>query len=128
MLEGCRFDERAGQFVVNFFNEFLVHTLGQWAGQPFALLDWQREEVVMPLFGWKRPDGTRRFRRAYIEVPKKNGKSTLCGGLALFLLVADGEPRDKSTELRRIGSRRGSSSVRRPTWWRPPANWVSAWR
>ena len=47
----------------------------------------------MPLFGWKRPDGTRRFRRAYIEVPKKNGKSTLCGGLALFLLVADGEPR-----------------------------------
>ena len=67
--------------------------MGQWAGQPFTLLPWQRDDVVMPLFGWKRADGTRRFRRAYIEVPKKNGKSTLCGGLALYLLVADGEPR-----------------------------------
>ena len=35
VMEGCRFDEQAGQFVVDFFNEFLVHTLGQWAGQPF---------------------------------------------------------------------------------------------
>ena len=63
-------------------------------GRPaVSLLDWQRDEVVMPLFGWRREDGTRRFRTAYIEVPKKNGKSTLCGGLALYLLIADGEPR-----------------------------------
>jgi phage terminase large subunit-like protein len=91
--EGYWYDEPAGQYVVEFFEQFLNHTMGQWAGQPFTLLDWQRDDVVMPLFGWKRADGTRRFRRAYIEVPKKNGKSTLCGGLALYLLVADGEPR-----------------------------------
>ena len=93
MREGCYFDERAGRFVVEFFETFLRHTLGQWAGQPFTLLPWQRDDVVLPLFGWKRQDGTRRFRKAYIEVPKKNGKSTLCGGLALYLLIADGEPR-----------------------------------
>ena len=91
--EGCRFDEEAGLYVVEFFDRFLVHTLGQFAGQPFELLCWQRDDVVMPLFGWKRQDGTRRFRKCYIEVPKKNDKSTLCGGLALYLLLADGEPR-----------------------------------
>lgn len=95
LAEGCYFDERAGIFVVQFFERFLRHTLGQWSGQPFTLLDWQRDDIVIPLFGWKRADGTRRFRKAYIEVPKKNGKSTLCGGLALYLLIADGEPRAK---------------------------------
>jgi len=93
LAEGCYFDERAGIYVVQFFEKFLKHTLGQWSGQPFTLLDWQRDDIVMPLFGWKRADGTRRFRKAYIEVPKKNGKSTLCGGLALYLLIADSEPR-----------------------------------
>lgn len=75
IAEGCYFDERAGRFVVEFFETFLRHTLGQWAGQPFKLLDWQRDDIVMPLFGWKREDRTRRFRKAYIEVPKKNGKA-----------------------------------------------------
>jgi phage terminase large subunit-like protein len=90
---GCWFDVKAGEHVVRFCSKFLRHTMGQWAGEPFELLDWQRDDVVMPLFGWRRKDGTRRYRRAYIEVPKKNGKSTLCGGLALYLLIADGEPR-----------------------------------
>jgi phage terminase large subunit-like protein len=90
---GCWFDRQAADRVEQFFTRFLRHTLGQWAGQPFQLLDWQRDDFLMPLFGWKREDGTRRFRRAYVEVPKKNGKSTLCGGLALYLLLADGEPR-----------------------------------
>ena len=40
-------------------------------------MDWQWEQIIAPLFGWKRQDGTRRYRRGYIEVPKKNGKSTL---------------------------------------------------
>lgn len=91
--EGCYFDEPAGLYVVEFFETFLRHTMGQWAGKPFKLLDWQRDDIVMPLFGWRRADGTRRYRKAYIEVPKKNGKSTLCGGLALYFLIADGEPR-----------------------------------
>jgi phage terminase large subunit-like protein len=72
VMEGCRFDLPAAQRVRTFFTKFLRHSKGQWAGQPFALLDWQWREVVAPLFGWKRADGSRRYRRAYIEVPKKN--------------------------------------------------------
>lgn len=75
-----------------FFLRYLRHSKGQWAGQPFELLPWQWTDVVQPLFGWLRADGTRRFRRAYIEIPKKNGKSTLSSGIALYLLCADQEP------------------------------------
>ena len=89
---GCWFDIEAAERVRAFFRRFLRHSKGKWAGQPFELLEWQWRDVVAPLFGWKRPDGTRRFRKAYIEVPKKNGKSTLCAGLGLYLLVGDNEP------------------------------------
>jgi phage terminase large subunit-like protein len=76
-----------------FFRRFLRHSKGKgFAGKPFELLPWQWDQVIRPLFGWRRKDGTRRFRKAYIEIPKKNGKSTLCAGLALYLLTKDGEP------------------------------------
>ncbi len=86
------FDERAAKVAVNFFEKLLVHSKGEWAGLPFKLQDWQRDDVIRPLFGWKRADGTRRYRTAYIEIPRKNGKSTLCAGIALYLVFADGEP------------------------------------
>lgn len=92
LLQGCRPDPKAADHVVDFFARFLKHSKGEWNNQPFTLLDWQRDGVVKPLFGWKRPDGLRRFRRAGIWVPKKNGKSTLAAGLALYLLDADDEP------------------------------------
>lgn len=85
------FDEKAAQVAVNFFERLLVHSKGEWAGKPFRLQPWQRDQIIKPLFGWKRQDGTRKFRRAYIEVPRKNGKSTLSSGIALYLLFADGE-------------------------------------
>ena len=59
-------------------------------GETFALAPWQAF-VVGSLFGWQRADGLRRFRTAYCAVPRKNGKSTLSAGIALYLLVADGE-------------------------------------
>ncbi|MEX1230060.1 MAG: terminase TerL endonuclease subunit [Planctomycetaceae bacterium] len=83
---------RGAERVRTFFTRFLRHSKGEWADKPFTLLDWQWEEVIAPLFGWLRPDGTRRFRRGYIEVPKKNGKSALFSGLGLYLLVGDHEP------------------------------------
>jgi phage terminase large subunit-like protein len=92
VLAGCWFDREAGERVCDFFERFLVHTKGEWAGKPFALFDWQKKDLVMPLFGWRRRNGERRFRKAYVEVPKKNGKSGLCSGIALYLLMADGEP------------------------------------
>lgn len=89
--QGCYFDDAAADRVRSFFR-FLRHSKGEFAGRPFELLAWQWEQVIRPLFGWKRADGTRRYRRAYIEIPKKNGKSTICAGLALYLAIADREP------------------------------------
>ena len=86
------YDEVAAEMAVSFFESLLTHVKGEWAGQPFLLEDWQKDEIIRPLFGWKREDGTRRYRTAYIEVPRKNGKSSLSAGLGLFLLFADGEP------------------------------------
>jgi phage terminase large subunit-like protein len=91
VARGCYYDPKAGDRVIEFFRKFLKHSTGEWAGRPFELLPWQADEVIRPLFGWKRADGTRRFRLAYIEIPKKNGKTTLCSGIALYLLVGDGE-------------------------------------
>lgn len=91
VAEGCYFDIQAALRVRRFLAGFLRHSKGEWAGQPFELLDWQWREIVRPLFGWRRADGTRRFRRVGIWIPKKNGKSTLCSALALYLLIADGE-------------------------------------
>jgi phage terminase large subunit-like protein len=91
-MTGYWYDERAALGAVRFFERVIRHTKGEWAGQPFALQPWQRGEVIEPLFGWKRTDGTRRYRRAYIEIPRKQGKSTISSGLALLLLLADAEP------------------------------------
>lgn len=73
--EGCRFDLKAAVRVRDFFARFLRHSKGEWAGKPFDLLPWQWDDLVAPLFGWLRPDGTRRFRAAYVEIAKKNGKA-----------------------------------------------------
>ena len=88
---GLVFDERAGNRAVRFI-EHLTHTKGKWAGRPLMLEGWQKF-IVASIFGWKRPDGTRRFRRAYVEVARKNGKTTLAAGLSLYMLTSDGEPR-----------------------------------
>jgi len=89
---GLWYDAQAAERAVSFFERVLRHSQGRFAGRPFELLGWQADEVVRPLFGWKRADGTRRFRRGSIWVPKKNGKTTLAAGIELYLLVGDGEP------------------------------------
>lgn len=75
-----------------FFERYLRHSKGEWAGRLFVLSPWQRW-IVRELFGWVRVDnGTRRYRTAYIEIPRKNGKSTFSAGLALYLTLCDDEP------------------------------------
>jgi phage terminase large subunit-like protein len=86
------FDERAATAAERFFSRIIRHTKGAWAGKPFELQEWQRHQIVRPLFGWRRRDGSRRYRRAYIEIPRKQGKSTLASGVALLLLLGDNEP------------------------------------
>lgn len=89
---GCVFDQKSADRVRYFFQRFLRHSKGVFAGRSFELLPWQWERVIEPLFGWKMPDGSRRFRRCGIAIPKKNGKSTLLAGIGLYLLCGDGEP------------------------------------
>jgi phage terminase large subunit-like protein len=86
----CRFDPVAAAKAVGFFHECLVHVKGALAGQHFELEPWQRD-IIACLFGWKRLDGTRRYRQAYIFIPRKNGKSTLAAGIALYTLYCDKE-------------------------------------
>ena len=89
---GCWFDERLANYAVNWFPKHLAHSKGEWNGKPFELMKWQAEDIIAPLFGWVRPGETRRFRRTYIEIPKKNGKSTLASGIGLLMLAGDNEP------------------------------------
>lgn len=75
------------------FSRKLRHVKGsKFAGRPLELDLWQVVYVAAPLFGWRRADGTRLYRTLYLEVPRKNGKTTLAAALALFLLTADREP------------------------------------
>ena len=88
---GCYYDEAAAERALTFFRTYLTPTKGQWAGQPFVPSQWQADHILKPLFGWKRPDGLRRFRVAWLELPRKSGKTTLAAGIGLYLLGADGE-------------------------------------
>lgn len=90
LSEGCYFDEAAGRHTCDFLETYCFLSEGDWAGKPLRLIPWQRD-ATMRLYGWKRADGRRRFRRAYIEVAKKNGKSPWVSGLSNYHLVADGE-------------------------------------
>lgn len=86
------FDARAADAAVAFFEHYLCFTKGEWAGRPFKLEGWQADRIVRPLFGWKRiEDGTRRYRRCFVWVPRKNGKTELAAGIALLILLGDAE-------------------------------------
>ena len=85
------YDKEYADFAVAFI-ESLCHTKGTWAGKRFELMDWQ-EQIIRDLFGILKPNGYRQFNTAYIEIPKKNGKSELAAAVALLLACGDGEQR-----------------------------------
>lgn len=91
MAKTSHYDKNAADFVVTFIEQ-LKHTKGEFYRQPFLLIDWQ-EKIVRDIFGTLKPDGYRQFTTAYIEVPKKCGKSELAAAIALYMLCADGEQR-----------------------------------
>lgn len=84
------YDDHKADKAVEFFEKYLTHTKGKWAGKPFHLLGWQ-DDLIRKIFGTVNEDGWRQYRKVYAEIPKKNGKSEICAGIALKLLVADGE-------------------------------------
>ncbi len=89
MAETSHYDASKADFAVNFIQN-LRHTKGRWAGKPFELIDWQ-EQIIRDLFGIIKPNGYRQFNTAYIEIPKKCGKSELAAAVANYLSFGDDE-------------------------------------
>lgn len=87
---GIHFDEEAAGYALRFY-PLLKHSKGEWAGRPLDLEPWQQAGDWI-LYGWRRADGTRRFRTAFETVARKNGKTTRAAGKGLFALLADNEP------------------------------------
>ncbi len=85
-----QFDTAGADRALAFFERRLRLSEGQFEGEPFRSEPAQ-DFIIGSIFGWKRPDGTRRFRRAYIEQGKGNGKSPLAGGVGLYGLTYDYE-------------------------------------
>ena len=84
-------DERKARRVIDFI-QCLKHTKGEFHGKPFKLLPWQ-EKIIRDVFGTVREDDPtmRQYTTAYIEIPKKQGKSELGAAIALNMLVNDDE-------------------------------------
>jgi len=106
MLEDSYYDEEMANFAVTFIEQ-LCHTKGTWAGKKFKLLDWQ-EQIIRDLYGTLKPNGYRQFNTAYIEIPKKNGKSELAAAVALLLCCGDGEQR---AEIYGCAADRGQATI-----------------
>ena len=90
------YDEKAANSVCLFIENYLKHVKGEWGGEFIKLEDWQRK-IVSDLFGWKEKATykgvhLRKYRYAFIFIPRKNGKSSLCSALALCSLYLDQEP------------------------------------
>ena len=89
--KGSIYDKDTADFAVAFI-ESLKHTKGTWAGKHFELIDWQ-EKIIRDVFGTLKSNGYRQFNTAYVEIPKKMGKSELAAAVALLLTCGDGEER-----------------------------------
>lgn len=106
-LRGLHYDEAEAAKVIRFFETKLRLNGGQFEGLPFILHPAQAFKIGS-LFGWKRADGTRRFRRAYIEEGKGNGKSPFAAGVGLYGMTADGEA---GAEIYPLASHRDQAMV-----------------
>jgi phage terminase large subunit-like protein len=92
------FDRRQAELVCEFFPLVLRHSVGEFAGKPLILEDWQLFGL-WNIFGWKRDeDGSRRFRKVYWSMGRKNGKSTLIAGVCHFCAMADIDPKTRKPE------------------------------
>src|SRR3954469_17193753 len=93
---GDHFCHPRADHVVGFFQDILVHTKGVWARKRFLLAKWQREDLIRPIFGWVHWSTefdcyVRDTRIVWIELARKQGKSEILAGVALYLVCADDE-------------------------------------
>lgn len=108
-----RYDATRAERVVNFIERLIVHTKGRHAGMPFLLTEWQKEEIIRPLYGTVAFDDqydewVRQYRIAWLEMARKNGKSEILSALALYHLIADGE---ESAEVYSVAADRDQASL-----------------
>ena len=87
--KGFYFDESDPIRIIKFFERILKHYQDEWAGKPFLLLPWQ-QFVLWNLYGWKKKDGSRRFKQTSVFVARKNGKTELAAGCGLYGMGFDG--------------------------------------
>ena len=106
MATTSHYDKSKADRAVNFIQS-LKHTKGKWEGKPFILMNWQ-EQIIRDLFGVVDKEGKRQFRQAYVEIPKKNGKSELAAAIAIYMLFADNEP---SAEVYGAANDRSQASI-----------------
>ena len=104
---GMYFDEAAAMRAINFF-KFLKHSKGSdFAGKPFVLSPWQAFDVWC-VYGWRRSGGKRRFRYTYLDIARKNGKTTFAAANGLFLLIMDAEP---GAEVYTVATKRDQARI-----------------
>lgn len=102
------FDKKAATKVVSWIEKYTTHVKGELAGKPLLLEKWQKD-LVSKIFGWKnRLTGLRRYRTVYIEIPRKNAKSTLAAAIGLYILLADQEP---GAEIYSAAADRGQAGI-----------------
>jgi phage terminase large subunit-like protein len=104
---GIWFDEDAAARSIEFFETRLRLSEGQFEDIAFVS-DPSQDFIIGSIFGWKRKDGFRRFRRAYVEEGKGNGKSPLAGGIGLFGLTAD---REAGAEIYSAGATKDQAGI-----------------
>ena len=107
---GFVFDPQPAIEAIEFIERCCRHSVGEFAGQPFLLSPWQKF-VVWSLFGWRRKENNvRRFRKALIEIARKNGKSTFSAALALLLLVFD-RPVEPGAEIYCVATKEKQAQI-----------------
>ena len=85
------YDKDSADRAVEFIETFIHHSKGDLTGKKFILEKWQKDKIIKPIFGWKHTEsGLRKYRTCYVEIPRKNGKSSLGAALALYLLFVQG--------------------------------------
>ena len=102
------FDKQAANKAISFIETFITHTKVELTGKPFTLEDWQKE-IVGNIFGWKNKEtDLRKYRTVFIEVPRKNGKTTLCAAIGIYMLFAD---RERGAEIYAAAGDRNQAGI-----------------
>lgn len=103
-----RFDEAKANRPIEFIERFCKHSKGEWAGQPVRLELFQKA-FISALFGFVDSEtGLRKYREAFFMVARKNGKSTMLAGIALYMMLADGEA---GAEIYSVATKRDQAKI-----------------